>query len=112
MGDKNTKFFYTYASQRKKKNQINTLTIDNNQVVSTPKAIDRAFIIHFQNLSTSSCPSVSDIDECLVNITPKVSAKMNNELTKPFTLVEIHLARHQMEPRKSPSPDGINVDFY
>lgn len=112
MGNKNTKFFHTCASQRKKKNQIQELTIDSNQVVTSPADIDVAFVNYFQNIITSSHPSQQAIEECIVNIKTLVSEKMNLELTKPFILTEIQVALNQMGPLKFPGPDGFNAGFF
>lgn len=112
MGNKNTKFFHEFASQRKKKNQIRELTIDNNQVVTSPADIDVAFVNYFQNIITSSNPSQQAIEECIVNVKTLVSKEINLELTKPFTLAEIQVALNQMGPLKFLGPDSFNVGFF
>lgn len=98
--------------REKKKNQIKNLTVDNNQVVYSHVDIDRAFVNYFQNIFTSYFPSQQDIDECLVNIKPKVSNEMNCELTKPCTSIKIQEALNQMSPLKSFGLDDFNVDFF
>jgi hypothetical protein len=52
------------------------------------------------------------IEECLENIEPRVTAEMNEELAKEFTMNDIDEALSQMHPLKSPGPDGFSACFY
>lgn len=50
--------------------------------------------------------------ECLSIIEKQVTNDMNTQLLKEFTVDEISSALAQMQPLKSPSPDGFVACFY
>ncbi|XP_024039324.1 uncharacterized protein LOC127898872 [Citrus sinensis] len=82
-GDRNTKYFHSKASARRRKNKI--WGIEN---------------------------SHSQIQDALDGISPKVTTSMNHQLEEPFTEEEIVEALHQMSPTKAPGPDGLPAVFF
>lgn len=53
-----------------------------------------------------------DIHPVLDRVDKRVTQEMNKQLMAPFTREEIETAMRQMNPAKSPSPDGISPLFY
>ena len=65
---------------------------------------------YFQELFTSSCPSVSE--ELLEAIHPKVTNRMNEILLQDFRVAEVEKALRQMHPLKAPGPNGMPPLFF
>lgn len=78
--------------KEKGKNQTKQLTLENNQVISSPDDLDKAFLSYFQHIYNSSQPYWHDINDCLVNIKIKITNEMNLELTKQYTFDEVQVA--------------------
>ncbi|KAF5450327.1 hypothetical protein F2P56_030688 [Juglans regia] len=112
MGDKNTKFFYACANQRKKRNKI--LSVEDGQSIlrKDQKGVAEAFKDHFEGVFKTENPPNLLIEECLRQLDSRVTSSMNEALLKPFVREEVEIALKQMGPYKSPGPDGYNACFY
>ena len=111
-GDKNTKFFHSKASARRRKNKIWGVEDDQGNWVDEPEGIEGEFCGFFQQLFTSSKPSQAQISEALKGLLPKVSQEMNTYLEKPFTPEDITRALSEICPTKTPGPDGLPAAFF
>ena len=65
---------------------------------------------YFQDIFRTTSPMA--INHVAQAVETKVIPRMNKELLKPFTGVEIREALFQMHPTKSPGPDGMHALFY
>lgn len=92
LGDRNTKFFHSYANQRRKKNNVQQIIDDHNMRLTSPEELERAFKGFFDKLLTSFEPSIANIDKCLKNMESCVSSEMNDNLSKTFTRVDVEEA--------------------
>ena len=86
--------------------------IKNNEDTWRDKAVDveRVFIDYFNDLFFSSNPYSMDI--IFQTIEGKVIAKMNEGLDKKVTREEVKHALDQMNPNKTPGPDGMTACFF
>lgn len=48
----------------------------------------------------------------LKNYFPQLPGHVYEEINRPFTKEDIRIALFEMDPRKSPGPDGIHAAFY
>ena len=64
----------------------------------------------YQNLFASSSPN--QIEEALEATPQVVTEEMNHELVTPFGRDEVVIALNQMDPLKSPGPDGMPPLFF
>lgn len=106
-GDKNTKYFHTLASIRKKKNTIPAL-ITNNGVVSDPAGIHHEAVSFFKSIfkeDFSSRPVFNGLQF------RSLSCEQVSQLTEPFSHKEVDEAVESCDPQKAPGPDGYNFRF-
>lgn len=74
-GDRNTQFFHSWASPRRKVNFIASIQDVTGVVWTKPEDINRVFINYYQDLFATSHPS--GIEETIGDVHPRVMAKMN-----------------------------------
>ena len=111
-GDKNTKFFHSKATTRKRKNRIGGILDENNRWNEEPEDIERIFCDYYDNLFTSNKPSQSQMENALKDLPCKVTEEMNAQLNQPYTEADITEALSQMHPIKAPGPDGLPAAFF
>ena len=109
-GDRNTKFFHSRASDRRRKNSILGLWNDDDCWCDDRDRIAHTAVDYFTKIYTSCSPN--RIEEVINTIPIRVTDDMNVELTKAFTNEEVQRALHQIHPTKSPGPDGIQPYFF
>ncbi|XP_074287942.1 uncharacterized protein LOC141613105 [Silene latifolia] len=109
-GDRNTRFFHTCASERKRKNWIGSLRDDEGVVRQGDEAVARVANSYFQGLFTTANPV--NFDDALGGLEGRVTAEMNMGLERDYCEEEVLDALNQMNPLKAPGPDGMNGLFY
>ena len=109
-GDKNTKFFHSKASQRRRRNHIKGIKNSEGDWVEEEEDIVMVAVDYFDNLFTAG--TCSQIDDCLNTVPYKLTPEMQQELTFDFTAEEIKDALFQMGPTKAFGPDGMNALFF
>ena len=109
-GDRNTKFFHAYGSERRRKNTILGLWNDDGVWRENKDSINATEISYFKKIFSTSSPS--RINEVICALSRCVSDDMNTELTKTFTRDEVIIALKQLHPTKAPGPDGMSAIFF
>ena len=90
LGDRNTKYFHSKASDRRRKNTISCIMDEEGVWHDSPDSIAEVAVSYFKNLYSSTYPSrISDV---LDSIPTKVTEDMNQSLIKEFTREEIEVA--------------------
>lgn len=74
--------------------------------------MEEAFNAYFIDPFATSGPSKGDIIRCLQNIECKVTAEMNERISRLFTRLEVGKVLKQIAPLKSPGFDGFGTCFY
>ena len=72
--------------------------------------VEKVLLDYFGNIFTTSEPS--EMEHIFQSISTRVTAEMNNNLDKEFTIVEIKEALYQMNHNKAPELDGMTACFY
>ena len=109
-GDRNTNFFHTKASQRRRRYYINGLYDNNNRWFTHKQGIIDTVVDFYQSLFTSANPD--SFDEVLDEIPHLVTSNMNAQLTDTFTAAEVEAALKEMALLKAPGPNGMPLLFY
>lgn len=111
-GDRNTIYFHNLASSRRKKNTIKSIRDDNGSWFHDLDGMAKVVERYYEELFTSSTPSLIDINQVTDAVEPCVTHAMNMILNRPFTEEDIKTAVFYLSPSKSPGPDGLPALFY
>ena len=109
-GERNTKYFHSKASERRKKNMIIGLWDEDGRWHETIEGIANTTISYFEKLYTTSLPT--RIVEVTSTIPTKVTEEMNQILIRDFTMEEVEATLHQMHPTKALGLDGMFAIFF
>ena len=107
-GDRNTKFFHAYASERRRVNFVKILKDDNGGTVEGSQL--KCFIAsQYQNLFLSHADGGDNVVNCIQD---RVTREMNESLLAPFTGEEVWEALNGIGDLKAPGADGMPSIFY
>jgi hypothetical protein len=109
-GDKNTKYFHSHASDRKRINRIKKLKKESGEVVEEEEAMKEVVTNYFINLFTSNAGM--GMEAILDHIDSRVNPAMNELLCKEFTTKEVEEALESIGDLKAPGLDGMPSIFY
>ena len=109
-GDKNTKYFYSKAIRRYRKNQICGICDERDSWRVGQDEIARIVLDYYQKLFTSTALDPSSI--VLEQVPHVIMEEMNQTLTCEFREEEVLAALKQMAPMKAPGPDGMPPLFF
>jgi hypothetical protein len=108
-GDMNTKFFHISAVARSKVKKVTKLHNDQGVTVTTQTDLCELAKGYFDVLFA---PKVGLHEPVLKLVPACIAMEDNNYLTTPITKEELRKALFQMNPDKSPGPDGFNPTFF
>lgn len=111
-GDRNSKWFHSKASMRRKRNEIKGLTNKNGSWVESEEELEVVAVEYFRNLFRFSNPSPECIKEVTNSIQSRVTEDQNLMLDRDFSKEEIEIAVKSMGPSKALGPDGAHAMFY
>lgn len=107
-GDNNTKFFHAYASNRRRRNLIQSLKYDDNWIHNI-NDITHIFTQNFRNLYVSNNNQTFSFNNCLCNT---LDSSLQMDFCKYPDNSEIFSALKRIGPDKAPGPDGLNAHFF
>lgn len=108
-GDRNSKFFHTYASHRRRNNQINKLKNDDGEWLEWENGLAELMSGYFTNLFTATDVDWQEVVSC---VPTTVTRTQNEMLLQTVTEEEVRKALFQMNLDKAPGPDGMTPGFY
>jgi hypothetical protein len=105
-GDLDTKFFQYIANQRKRKNNIPSLNINNEEVYD--QTIIKLYILgYYKNLLGTINERLFTLDTQLWNDSERLSIKLKYQLEGPILLEEIKKVIFDSNESKSSGPNGL-----
>uniref|UniRef100_A0A803Q157 Reverse transcriptase domain-containing protein n=1 Tax=Cannabis sativa TaxID=3483 RepID=A0A803Q157_CANSA len=111
-GDKNTKFFHQFASQRRKNNTIKYLKDDFDNSAKDPEVMFDIISSFFTNLFSSEGCDAEATNQILDCLGPSLNEPDIDFLAQPFTAQEVKKAVFSLSGDKAPGLDGLNAFFY
>ena len=109
-GDRNTKFFHSKASQRRKRNFIHDIQNQHGNWVDDIGEMAEVAINYFETIFQSR--TCDRMDECLNTVPQRITTDMKEELSRPYSVEEVKVALFHMGPTKVLGPNGMNALFY
>jgi hypothetical protein len=109
-GDRNTKFFHTWATQRRRNNFISKINDGGGNCWSRDVDVELAFTDFLKGLFTSI--GSTGMEECLAAVPAWVTSAMNQILLRQYSFEEVDLALSQMQPLKASGPDGYGACLF
>ncbi|CAM8958980.1 unnamed protein product [Rhodiola kirilowii] len=112
-GDRNTAYFHSKASQRRRRNYIERIKDQTGEVCESENQITSIITDYFRGIFQSQVDNFSERWSREFEGIPKlVTEDMNAMLTAPFSEGEVKRALYQMHPSKAPGLDGFSAMFY
>ncbi|RVW29756.1 hypothetical protein CK203_089329 [Vitis vinifera] len=107
-GDRNTGFFHRMASAHRRNNSLERIKI-NGEWLLEEQEIREGIANAFKNLLSEDTGWKADIGRLQFD---QISQQEAENLERPFTKDEIHVALMEMNGDKAPSPDGFTMAFW
>lgn len=111
LGDPNSKFFFRAVQQRKARNYISHLTLNNGEVVSDQVSISEAVLTHYKDFFGTVKPRRGILDGSVFQ-EMVVSVDDWDMLCSVASDQEVKEALWSIKNDKSPGPDGYNSYFF
>lgn len=109
-GDRNTSFFYRFATQRRRVNRVANLQDASGRIVMDDDEIGAVACDYFSELFTSQWEG--DSRHLLSGILVHITVDMNNLLRSKFTETDVSEAVRGMSPTKAVGSDRIPALFF
>jgi hypothetical protein len=109
-GDKNTNFFHQKATQRRKRNRIDSIMDKQGTTHTDDEHIEKTLTYHFKELFTSQ--NTRNTHLAVEVVRNRLTEDMKETLNTHFTAEEVHHAIMSMKSLAAPGPDGLPALFY
>lgn len=112
-GDRNSKYFHNTTKFNRTINTISRIKDQSDSEIDNPSKIAKTFVNYFQTLLNNLEGSNKLEQDLLLKEIPKIlTAEDNKLLNQPFSLEEVKQVVFNLDPEKSPGPDGFQAFFY
>lgn len=111
-GDENTTMFHTALKKRMSLNRVLAIENGNGQWIDHKEEITKAFIDYYMDLLGTQMQGRSKVVRNIMELGPKLTAEMGQDLIRPYNREEIKTAAFEIGELKAPGPDGFGSAFY
>jgi hypothetical protein len=112
-GDKNTRFFHRFASQRCSQNTIWDLTDEEGNLISTDSELKNMAFNHFKaQYRAFDSENIDTQLDVLKNVPRFFNEDDNVDIGKPVSITELKETINIMPKEKSPGPDGWTHELF
>lgn len=112
-GDHNSSFFHNSVYIYNHYNNVPHISYLNGNFYSDRTGIEHDFAAYYSDLWSNSCnQSFTDVLQALPKDLPLISESDSSMLTREVSKNEIHQALLSLPFGRSPSPGGLNAEFY
>ena len=109
-GDKNTKYFHSYALKRFRKNSMEGIRDEDGVWRTSQEEMGEVMVNYYKTLFALTEGNVStSMLDCVPTV---IDEEMNASLCHEFEACEVYIALQQMAPLKAPGLDGMPPLFY
>ncbi|XP_057793037.1 uncharacterized protein LOC131009639 [Salvia miltiorrhiza] len=112
LGDRNSKYFHSFASKRRKQNTIHFLVNKEGVLVKNDREMADVIKDYFYELFSSNSPTPDMLSQVTDSVSTVLGEKARDDLCAPFSKAEVRKAVFQMFPHKAPGPDGFPPLFF
>ncbi|OMO54874.1 reverse transcriptase [Corchorus capsularis] len=111
-GDRNSRFFHSVATHRKRRNTIVSIQDEMGHWQTDCVSVENVIVKYYKDIFSSLHPTIHQIHQVTGLVDRRVSTSMSAMLDREFTREEVRVAVFDMEPNKSAGPDGMSPLFY
>lgn len=111
-GDRNTKYFHLTTKVRRNRNRILSIEDGNGESRRGDHNIAEIATDYFTKIYTSIPAPDSAFTEVFHDFPRRITATINEDLTREVTMEEIKESVFAVGPTKAPGPDGFTGAFY
>nr|XP_016515087.1 PREDICTED: uncharacterized protein LOC107831807 [Nicotiana tabacum] len=111
-GDSNTSYFFASVKHRYSQNHIRNLKNDQGERLHTEAEIIKEITGYYEKLLGTSTNTLPTIDPFVLKEGPLLTMEQQRELIQPVSRVEVYQALMDIDDRKAPGCDGLNVVFF
>lgn len=112
-GDKGSKFFFNMLMQKKSREKINRIWVDNKELVDLEE-IKEAFCLFYKGLFSSedSPKSQEAREKCKTIIPSRITMQDSQALKETISVGEIKNDIRNLNNDKGLGPNGLPIEFY
>lgn len=110
-GDQNTTFFHKQTTVRRVSNTVSSILDTEGNLQTAQEAIRQVATNHYRDLLTETT-NEEDYDDLLQFLPKSIRKEMNDTLNKEIDEEEVRKTIWDLQPDKTPGPDGFPICFY
>ncbi|XP_021719374.1 uncharacterized protein LOC110687055 [Chenopodium quinoa] len=112
LGDSNSHYFFSVLNQRKNRNRIDSIYINDDIILKDPAMVQAEIIGFYKKLLGSAASTLPAVDIVVVRVGKQLSSEDIAILSAPISHSDIDHALASIGDDKAPGIDGFNTVFF